>query len=282
MEEEIKKILVDLAIKFRENQSFIDNIKNSDDIDFLANIAIVFLDKSLNGKYFSYFMRLRTFFSSYYGYNMASSKSQIATYKRELSKFSGIYLDGNFRNEHFVPLRLKVLIPETELNDIAYKFYTSSSEIIHDYDRLDEMLRIYFFSDYGDVVVYDDVSKVSMALITYVRRKNNSNLVIKRYKVNNEQLDYEEVEIPKELEKLYYSAENSKNRSMIETYEKMYVDACTVGGVYSFLEIMSVIDKLNIKKINMIRETLNRNSGKNMEVVEDGLQKVSRNALSKC
>ena len=282
MEEEIKKILVDLAIKFKENQTFIDNIKNSDDIDFLANIAIAFLDRSLNGKYFSYFMRLRTFFSAYYGYNMSSSKLQIATYKRELNKFSGIYLDGNFRNEHFVPLRLKVLIPEAEFNDIAYKFYTSSSEIIHDYDRLDEMLCIYFFSDYGEAVVYDDVSKVSMALISYVRRENNGNLVVKRYKVNNEQLDYEEVEIPKELEKLYYFAGDSKNGSMVETYEKMYVDACAEGGVYSFLEITSIIDKLNIKKINMIREILNRNSGKNMEVVEDGLQKTSRNALSKC
>ncbi len=280
MEEEIKKILAKLAVKFKENETFISNIENSNDIDFLANVAISFLDRSLNGTFFSYFLRLRDLFNTYYGYNMESAKSQIACYKKELNRYSGIYFDGNFRNENFIPLRFKVLIPEEKFNNIAYRFYTSSSEIIHDYDRLDKRFNIYFFSDYGDVIVYDDTSKVSMALITYVRRGASGNLVIKKYKVNNGILDYDEIELDKDVENLYYSKD--KNGVMYESYEKMYIDACDEGGVYSFLEIMSILDKLNIKRVSMVRSIINGTKEKSMEVEKNGLQKIGRNALSRC
>ena len=282
MEEKIKSLLVSLAIKLKESKVIIDKIKNTDDVESLANIAILFLNKSANGRFLSDFMRLRTLFCTYYGYNITSQKAQIENYKRSLSKFSGLYLDGNFSNDHFVPWKLKVLIPEKDFNTIAYNFYTSSSEIIHDFDRLDNSFKCYFFSEYGDAIVYNGVSKVSMALITYVRRNSNGNLVIKKYIVRNGKLDYEEVEISSELEKLYYTSFDKKG-NMIETYEKMYVDACNEGGIYAFLELMSIIDKVNMKKVGMIRNILDYEScNKTKEVQKNGLQKTSGNALSRC
>ena len=103
MEEKIKSLLVSLAIKLKESKVIIDKIKNTDDVESLANIAILFLNKSANGRFLSDFMRLRTLFCTYYGYNITSQKAQIVNYKRSLSKFSGLYLDGNFSNDHFVP-----------------------------------------------------------------------------------------------------------------------------------------------------------------------------------
>ena len=70
---------------------------------------------------------------------------------------------------------------------------------------------------------------------------------------------------------------------MIETFVNLYVDACYDGGFYAFFELMSIIDKVNMKKVGMIRNILDYEScNKTKEVQKNGLQKTSGNALSRC
>lgn len=280
MEKEIKRILNSLAAKLQLSITIAEEIDKTDDIETLAEIALRLLDKALYYKANCLdFKRLENIFGYYYGFNFELQKNTLTKYQRILLKYSGVYLDGNFRNDRYMPNRLKALIPEACFGDISYDFYGASSEIFHDIDRINPHFSEYFFDDNADAIVFDDQAKVSLALITYLRRSDTKALVIKRYIGNSNKIGYVEEEIPLELEKMYFCGYDN-NGNFIESYEKMYLDALREKGIYAFLEAMSIVDKVNYKKVMAIRNVL---FAKEMERLKEGnneLRRISGTTIS--
>lgn len=254
MEKEIKDILISIAIKLQVGVTVRDAIEETDDVEALAGFALMLLDKALFYKANCIdFRRLEVIFGYYSVFNSDNDEYEctMEKYKRLLLKHKGVYLDGNFGNNNFKSTKLKVLVSENDFDEILYDFYGSSSEIFHDLDRTNPYFSSYFFEENADAIVFDGKPNISMALITYVRRNDNKALVIKKFN----KISYVEEEVPLELEKMYFSRYDISG-NFIESYEKMYLDALKETGINAFLEVMSIVNKVNYKKVMAIRKML--------------------------
>lgn len=254
MEKEIKDILISIAIKLQVGVAVRDAIEETDDIEILAGFALMLLDKALFYKANCIdFRRLEVIFGYYSVVNSDNDEYEctMEKFKRLLLKHKGVYLDGKFGNNNFKSTKLKVLVSENNFDEILYDFYGSSSEIFYDLDRTNPYFSSYFFEENADAIVFDGKTNISMALITYVRRNDNKALAIKKFN----KVSYVEEEVPLELEKMYFSRYDISG-NFIESYEKMYLDALKETGINAFLEVMSIVNKVNYKKVMAIRKML--------------------------
>ena len=241
-----------------EKNDYVEKIKVASK-EGLYRIAVDLLDYALTNnkfhsckEYFNELYNLTVEHLSKYGYSNTYFVNLIMLYFKQVNY--PVYLDGimGSKDNKLFSNKLRVLVPETVAENITEEMYGRGGSIYENEDTIPMVDGEKLFFDDFDVLVYFG-NGFEMDLSLYSKDSDNNLVTRKYHKDEMGKTIISNVICDEVLQSLCYTS-FAGTKMFIETPELEYVRASEIGTNYDFIRMMQLKDKVNKKKIVLIKD----------------------------